>query len=28
MLFDGSYHQLPDTDPGETEEWLESLDAV
>lgn len=28
MLFDGSYHQLPDTDPGETQEWLESLDAV
>ena len=28
MLFDGSHHQLPDTDPGETEEWLESLDAV
>jgi pyruvate dehydrogenase E1 component len=28
VLFDGSYHQLPDTDPGETEEWLESLDAV
>ena len=28
MLFDGSYHQLPDTDPGETEEWLESIDAV
>lgn len=21
-------HQLPDTDPGETEEWLDSLDAV
>jgi len=28
MLFDGSMHQLPDTDPGETEEWLDSLDAV
>jgi pyruvate dehydrogenase E1 component len=28
VLFDGSHHQLPDTDPGETEEWLESLDAV
>ena len=28
MLFDGSIHQLPDTDPGETEEWLDSLDAV
>jgi len=21
-------HQLPDTDPGETQEWLDSLDAV
>ena len=28
MLFDGQYHQLPDTDPGETQEWLDSLDAV
>jgi len=28
MLFDGSVHQLPDTDPGETAEWLDSLDAV
>ena len=28
VLFDGSIHQLPDTDPGETEEWLDSLDAV
>ena len=28
VLFDGSTHQLPDTDPGETEEWLDSLDAV
>ena len=28
MLFDGSIHQLPDTDPDETEEWLDSLDAV
>ncbi|MGA1365827.1 MAG: pyruvate dehydrogenase (acetyl-transferring), homodimeric type, partial [Ilumatobacteraceae bacterium] len=28
MLFDGSIHQLPDTAPGETEEWLDSLDAV
>ena len=28
MLFDGSIHQLPDTDPEETEEWLDSLDAV
>ena len=22
MIFDGSVHQLPDTDPGETAEWL------
>ena len=28
MIFDGSVHQLPDTDPGETDEWLDSLDAV
>ena len=28
MIFDGSVHQLPDTDPTETLEWLESLDAV
>jgi pyruvate dehydrogenase E1 component len=28
MIFDGSVHQLPDTDPVETREWLESLDAV
>src|SRR6187431_2226337 len=28
MIFDGYVHQLPDTDPGETQEWLESLDAV
>ena len=28
MLFDGSMHQLPDTDPSETQEWLDSLDAV
>ncbi|MGA0186080.1 MAG: pyruvate dehydrogenase (acetyl-transferring), homodimeric type, partial [Ilumatobacteraceae bacterium] len=28
MIFDGSVHQLPDTDPGETAEWLDSLDAV
>ena len=28
VLFDGSIHQLPDTDPEETEEWLDSLDAV
>ena len=28
MIFDGSMHQLPDIDPGETSEWLDSLDAV
>ena len=28
MIFDGSMHQLPDTDPGETQEWLDSLDSV
>ncbi len=28
MIFDGSMHQLPDSDPGETSEWLDSLDAV
>ncbi len=28
MIFDGSVHQLPDTDPGETQEWLDSLDSV
>ncbi|MEA2000668.1 MAG: pyruvate dehydrogenase (acetyl-transferring), homodimeric type [Actinomycetota bacterium] len=28
MIIDGFTHQLPDTDPGETKEWLESLDAV
>src|SRR5688500_13093669 len=28
MIFDGYVHQLPDTDPGETQEWLDSLDAV
>ncbi len=28
MIFDGFVHQLPDTDPGETIEWLDSLDAV
>ncbi len=28
MIFDGFVHQLPDTDPGETQEWLDSLDAV
>ncbi|MGK0276025.1 MAG: pyruvate dehydrogenase E1 component [Ilumatobacter sp.] len=28
MIFDGHVHQLPDIDPVETEEWLDSLDAV
>ncbi|MSZ97071.1 MAG: pyruvate dehydrogenase (acetyl-transferring), homodimeric type, partial [Actinobacteria bacterium] len=28
VIFDGSMHQLPDTDPGETQEWLDSLDEV
>jgi pyruvate dehydrogenase E1 component len=28
VTFDGSVHQIPDSDPGETQEWLESLDAV
>ncbi len=28
MIFDGHVHQLPDTDPVETGEWLESLDAL
>jgi pyruvate dehydrogenase E1 component len=28
MFSDGSIHQLPDIDPQETTEWLESLDAV
>ena len=28
MIFDGFSHQLPDTDPSETQEWLESFDAV
>ena len=28
MIFDGYVNQLPDTDPGETQEWLDSLDAV
>ena len=28
MIFDGYVHQLPDTDPLETQEWLESFDAV
>lgn len=28
MTFDESVHQLPDADPGETSEWLDSLDSV
>jgi pyruvate dehydrogenase E1 component len=28
MIFDGFVHSLPDTDPTETTEWLDSLDAV
>jgi pyruvate dehydrogenase E1 component len=28
VIFDGFSHQLPDTDPEETEEWLDSFDAV
>ena len=28
MIIDGFVHQLPDIDPDETREWLESLDAV
>ena len=28
MIFDGFVNQLPDTDPMETQEWLDSLDAV
>ncbi|MEN3273776.1 MAG: pyruvate dehydrogenase component, partial [Actinomycetota bacterium] len=28
MIFDGFVHSLPDIDPAETKEWLESLDAV
>ncbi|MEY3806476.1 MAG: pyruvate dehydrogenase component [Actinomycetota bacterium] len=28
VTFDESVHQLPDIDPGETQEWLESLDSV
>ncbi len=28
MIFDGHVHQLPDIDPTETAEWLDSLDAV
>ena len=28
MFIDGFVHQLPDIDPAETQEWLDSLDAV
>jgi pyruvate dehydrogenase E1 component len=28
VIYDDSVHQLPDTDPGETQEWLDSLDSV
>ena len=28
MIFDGFVNQLPDSAPGETQEWLDSLDAV
>ncbi len=28
MIIDGFVHQLPDTDPDETQEWLDSFDAV
>ena len=28
MIFDGFVNQLPDIDPGETGEWLQSLDAI
>jgi pyruvate dehydrogenase E1 component len=28
MIIDGFTHQLPDTDPDETREWMESLDTV
>jgi pyruvate dehydrogenase E1 component len=28
MIIDGFVHQLPDTDPTETREWLDSLDAI
>ena len=28
MIIDGFSHQIPDADPQETAEWLESLDAV
>ena len=28
LVFDGFSHQLPDIDPGETTEWLDSFDAI
>ena len=28
VIIDGFVHQLPDIDPEETQEWLDSLDAV
>jgi hypothetical protein len=28
VIFDGFVHSLPDVDPTETREWLDSLDAV
>src|SRR6056297_4268685 len=28
MIIDGFVQQLPDTDPTETDEWMQSLDAV
>jgi pyruvate dehydrogenase E1 component len=28
MSIDGFVHQLPDLDPAETQEWLDSLNAV
>ncbi len=28
MIFDGFSHQLPDTDPDETEEWVDSFESV
>ncbi|HUQ40015.1 MAG TPA: pyruvate dehydrogenase (acetyl-transferring), homodimeric type [Acidimicrobiales bacterium] len=28
MIFDGFAHQLPDTDPEETREWVDSFDAI
>ena len=28
MIIDGFVHQLPDIDPAETQEWLDSIDAV